>query len=86
MDISREVMHPAHYSFGRKHEPIDVIADWDLNFNLGNVVKYIARAGRKEEDSILTDLKKAMFYLEDEIRRRDEDEQPSFEQSDYPPF
>ena len=56
------------------YEPIDVIKDWDLNFNLGNVVKYIARLGRKLSDPnltvnehILKDLKKARVYLNHEI-------------------
>lgn len=60
------VNHPSHYAFGRKYEPIDVIRDWDLNFNLGNTVKYISRAGRK--DNIIQDLKKARFYLDAEIK------------------
>ena len=41
------VKKPSHYTAGRKYEPKDVIRDWDLNFNLGNAVKYISRAGRK---------------------------------------
>ena len=59
--------HPNHYCQGRKYEPKDVIRDWDLNFNLGNVVKYISRNGRKEGNSVLQDLKKAKQYLEFEI-------------------
>ena len=50
------VKHPSHYCYG-KYEPKDVIRDWGLNFNLGSAVKYIARAGRK--DDIIQDLKKA---------------------------
>jgi hypothetical protein len=38
-----------------------------LNFNLGNAVKYISRAGRKENNSLLQDLKKARQYLDFEI-------------------
>ena len=60
------VNKPSHYCEGRKYEPIEVIKDWNLNFNLGNTVKYIARAGRK--DDILQDLKKAKFYLDWEIK------------------
>lgn len=59
--------HPSHYCEGRKFEPKDVIRDWDLNFNLGNVIKYISRAGRKENNSFLQDLKKARQYLDFEI-------------------
>ena len=58
------VKHPSHYCYG-KYEPKDVIRDWGLNFNLGSAVKYIARAGRK--DDIIQDLKKAKQFLEFEI-------------------
>lgn len=59
--------HPNHYCEGRKYEPKDVIRDWELNFNLGNTVKYIARNGRKQGNSVLQDLKKARQYLDFEI-------------------
>lgn len=59
------VSRPSHYTEGRKYEPKDVIRDWGLNFNLGNTIKYVARAGRK--DDILQDLKKARQYLDFEI-------------------
>lgn len=66
MSNNFDVIHkPSHYTEGRKYEPKDVIRDWDLNFNLGNTVKYVARAGRK--DDILQDLKKARQYLDFEI-------------------
>ena len=60
------VDHPSHYNQG-KFEAIDVIEDWKLNFNLGNTVKYISRAGHK--DNIIQDLKKASWYLNREIER-----------------
>lgn len=56
---------PAHYAEGRQYEPIDVITDWELNYRLGNVVKYVSRAGRKQ--NTLEDLKKAAWYLQREI-------------------
>ena len=59
------VSGPAHYISGRKYEPRKVIMDWDLDFYLGNVVKYISRAGRKGD--VIEDLKKAKQYLEWEI-------------------
>ena len=59
------IERPAHYVEGRKYEPKDVIRDWDLNFNLGNVIKYVSRAGRK--DSKIVDLEKAKQYLQFEI-------------------
>ena len=65
------VNHPSHYNQG-KIEAIDVIEDWQLNFSLGSAVKYIARAGYK--DDIIQDLKKARWYLDREIQRL-EDEQ-----------
>ena len=58
------VHHPAHYCYS-EYEPKDVIRAWGLNFNLGSAVKYIARAGRK--DDILQELNKAKQYLEFEI-------------------
>ena len=69
MQDDDSVTHPAHYTFGR-YEVKDVIRDWDLNFALGNVVKYIARCGRKNPDKAIEDLRKARAYLEDEIRSR----------------
>lgn len=65
MEKYDNITAPIHYVGNRKYEPKDVIRDWDLNFNLGNVVKYVARAGRK--DDILIDLKKARTYLDFEI-------------------
>lgn len=55
---------PNHYN-RHKYKPIDVIKDWGLNFNLGSSVKYIARAGHK--DDIVQDLEKAVVYLQHEI-------------------
>ena len=65
------VKHPAHYCYD-KYEPKDVIRDWGLNFNLGSTVKYIARAGRK--DDIIQDLKKAKQFLEFEIEALEEEQ------------
>ena len=62
--MNSAVNHPKHYAYS-KFEPKDVIREWGLNFNLGNAVKYIARAGRK--DDIVQDLEKAKQYLEFEI-------------------
>lgn len=58
------IKRPEHYCFS-KFEPKDVIREWGLNFNLGSAVKYIARAGRK--DDIVQDLKKAREFLSFEI-------------------
>ena len=59
---------PAYYISGRQIEPIEVIEDWALCHHLASVVKYIARAGRKE--SYYQDLRKAEWYLSREIERR----------------
>lgn len=61
---SDNVSHPAHYCFG-KYEPKDVIRDWHLNFNRGSALKYIARAGKKNDE--IEDLQKAIQCLKFEI-------------------
>lgn len=71
--IFDNISNPAHYTNGRRYEPRKVIMDWDLNFYLGNVVKYISRAGRKGD--ALNDLMKAKQYLEWEIERLEEKEE-----------
>lgn len=68
-----EITRPSHYCEGIKYEPKDVIRDWDLNFNLGNVVKYVSRNGRKPHESSLKDLEKARQYLDFEIAAIKED-------------
>ena len=62
-------INPKHYNRFTDHEPIAVIEEWVLNYNLGNVVKYISRAGYKDGSSRLTDLKKAQWYLDREITK-----------------
>jgi len=66
--MSSNVDHPAHYNTGGV-EVIDAIDAWDLGFNLGNAVKYIARAGKKDPAKLLEDLQKAQWYLAREIER-----------------
>lgn len=64
--VSDAVNHPAHYGGEEDpYEAIKVIEAWKLGFCLGNTVKYISRAGKK--DDILQDLKKARWYLDREI-------------------
>jgi hypothetical protein len=60
--------HPQHYG-GRDnpYEAIKVIRAWNLGFCLGNTVKYISRAGKKDPAKLIEDLKKAAWYLQDEI-------------------
>lgn len=64
------INHPSHYTRGGI-ETIDVIEAWGLNFHLGNAVKYIARAGFKSPTREIEDLKKARWYLDREIARRE---------------
>lgn len=61
------VNHPKHYQ-GNGLEAIDVIEAFNLNFNLGNAVKYILRCGKKDND--LQELNKAIWYLERELKNR----------------
>lgn len=58
---------PKHYE--SKIQPVDAIEAWGLGFNLGNVVKYVARAGRKDGESELADLEKAAWYLARAVAR-----------------
>lgn len=53
-------------------ETIDVIEAFDLNFNLGNVIKYVLRAGKKQSEEKGKDLNKALFYISREIKREDD--------------
>ena len=61
------INHPSHYTQYKGVEVIDITEQ--LNFNRGNAVKYIARAGYKSEDTEIQDLKKAKWYVEREISR-----------------
>ena len=62
------VIHPAHYGGeDNVYEVIKVIEAWELDFHLGNTVKYISRAGKKGSDKELQDLKKALWYLQRKI-------------------
>tara|TARA_R110001583_G_scaffold97083_2_gene241800 strand:- start:2897 stop:3130 length:234 start_codon:yes stop_codon:yes gene_type:complete len=65
---SNSVNHPSHYGGkNNTYEAIKVIDAWDLNFNLGNTIKYISRAGKKID--IIEDLEKASWYLNRELNK-----------------
>lgn len=66
--MTDKVNHPPHYNDG-KIEVIDYIEDKNFNFNLGNAIKYISRAGKKSKETKIEDLQKAMFYIDREIKR-----------------
>lgn len=68
MTINDPVNHPPHYTAYKGLEIIDLVEQ--MNFNRGNAVKYIARAGLKGEGEIeIEDLKKAAWYIDREIKR-----------------
>ena len=67
--MTEQVNHPNHYGGeDNPYEAIKVIEAWDLDFHLGNTVKYISRAGKKGADKELQDLKKSLWYLERKIQ------------------
>lgn len=61
------VNHPSHYNAYKGLEVIDLTEQ--MNFNRGNAVKYICRAGLKNEETEIQDLEKAIWYLQREVRR-----------------
>lgn len=62
-----DIRKPSYYTDGHRYEPKDVIRQFNLNFNVGNTVKYIVRAGKKDPDKYLEDLNKASVYLSFEL-------------------
>ena len=62
------VNHPSYYT-DTKIEVMDYIEDKGFNFALGNAVKYISRAGKKDPNKTIQDLEKANWYLNREIER-----------------
>lgn len=67
------VNHPSHYTDG-KIEVFDFIQDKGLGFCLGNVVKYVARAGKKNPAKRVEDLQKAAWYLQKQIEAWQEED------------
>ena len=65
------VNRPAHYTDG-KIEVIEFIEDKKLGFCLGNAIKYIARAGKKDPNKEVEDLKKAEWYIKRRIKELEE--------------
>jgi hypothetical protein len=63
-DRREKVDHPSHYGGDTTYETIKVIEAWGLGFHLGNVVKYVSRAGKKDSGELLADLQKARWYLD----------------------
>lgn len=73
-----EVQNPQHYT-NSKIEVIDYIEDKNLGFCLGNVIKYVSRAGKKhsadktDKEKEIQDLKKAKWYLDRRIKEIEEE-------------
>ncbi len=68
--MSEPVNHPEHYGGkDNPYEAIKVIEAWNLGFCLGNCVKYISRAGKKNPAKEIEDLQKAKWYLERHIEK-----------------
>ena len=61
------LIRPDYYNPDSSYEPRKVIKAWGLDWNLGNALKYIARCGKKANNSKLIDLEKAMTYIGFEI-------------------
>lgn len=75
-EINKNVFHPSHYTWLKDVCGIEVIdITRHLNFNKGNVIKYVLRSGYKDEQGMsmaqkeIEDLEKARFYIDDEIKR-----------------
>lgn len=63
-----QVNHPLHYTSDPSGvECLTIVRH--RNYNIGNAIKYLWRAGLKNEDKHVEDLKKAIFYITDEINR-----------------
>ena len=74
MSVHDSVNHPSHYTSSPSGvECIQITRH--MNFNLGNVVKYLRRAGLKDRAPTLQDLKKAAWYLNDEIQKVEAEQQ-----------
>lgn len=62
------VIIPSYYNKANM-SVIDIIDEYELNFNKGNIIKYILRSGKKSKDTEIQDLQKAMIYCQMEIER-----------------
>ena len=69
-EMNENVSHPSNYYHGI--EEIEIIESWDLNFSLGNAIKYILRSPYKGKQ--IEDLEKARWYIDREINRLKGDE------------
>ena len=65
--MKEKINHPQHYGGDTTYEHIKVVRAWGLGYNLGIATKHICRAGKKEGETRLDDLRKARWYINDEI-------------------
>ena len=73
--MKEAVNSPEHYGGANNpYEAIKVIDAWGLDFHLGNAVKYISRAGKKDPMKEIEDLKKAEFYIKHKIKLLQEEQ------------
>lgn len=75
MNITNNINHPSHYNSGNI-ETIEIIKDqgWTQGFCLGNAIKYITRAGKKDPFKTIEDLEKAVWYINYYIRSLKEED------------
>lgn len=69
-------VNPKHYASLGEYSALHVTEKWELNYHLGNAIKYIQRAGKKPNTPELQDLKKAQWYLARYIHLLDPDNEP----------
>ena len=68
------VNHPSHYTWLKEKCGIEVLdITRHMDFNLGNAIKYILRAGKKDPSREIEDLQKAVFYINDKIKMLEND-------------
>jgi hypothetical protein len=80
--VSGAVNSPSHYHKASGVEVIVAIEAWDLGFCLGNVIKYVARAGRKDSGTRIEDLHKARWYLNRELEALEQEERERAERGE----
>lgn len=80
--MSGAVNSPSHYHKASGVEVIVAIEAWGLGFCLGNVIKYVARAGRKDSGTRIEDLHKARWYLNRELEALEQEERERAERGE----
>ncbi len=76
MSEQDNINHPKHYNTS-PIEVIDAIEAWELDFHLGSAIKYIARAGKKDPNKTIEDLKKSVWYINRKIDQLEKEVFPS---------